>query len=373
MKYTPPSDDLLVAITYGSHLYGTSTPTSDHDFKAISLPPYRDLVLAKPLKVERYRFDVSGNPVGHNTTMPDNGYEAEHTPVQKFVHDFLSGQAYAVETVFAVLQGAHEKHMGPPGSVSARRAAHFVTLCGYLATEFVHRNVQGMVGFAMKQTFDYVRRGERLNLAKEVLTVLNEILAPTAFEASSIRLDTVWEHRDLDVTDKTAVETLTVLDEIVKRTGLEIGSAENNNKKIRTLKLNGREYLETTTLVHLQNAVQKLVSQYGDRSSAAAETDVDWKSLSHAMRVYQQVIEYLQTGFIVFPRPNTDDLLQIKQGKQPLEEVKDRLRSLDDHVQEMMASSELPEVDEAFRARVDDMLFNWLHTLYQPENSELKP
>lgn len=315
------------------------------------MPSYRDLILAKPLKVERFRFDVDGTPVGDSTTMPDNGYEAEHTPLQKFVHDYLSGQAYAVETVYAVLQGAHEEHLDAPTSRGSRRAHHFVTLARTLATEFVHRNVQGMVGFAMKQTFDYVRRGERLNSARAVMVAIEALLDETHHEGWITRLDT-------------PLGAGTIFDELVKLTGLEVGSTENNNKLMRTLKLNGREYLETTTLLHFKGAVEKLIGQYGDRSTKASETDVDWKSLSHATRVYQQVIELLETGFITFPRSNAVNLLAIKQGERSLDSVKELLRDLDDQVQEALLTTTLPEVDEVFRARVDDMLFTWIEDLY---------
>lgn len=355
MRYNPGHPNILTAITYGSHLYGTSTPTSDHDFKAVTLPAYRDLILNKTLHVERYRFDVNGDPVGHQTPMGDNGYEAEHTPVQKFVHDYLGGQAYAVELVHAVMQGFHVQHVSGP------LVKHFEALCETLAKDYLHKNVNGMVGFAMKQTFDYVRRGERLNAAKAVMVVLEDLLerwAAGGNDKLKVRLDTQWSNPPM----------VTVLDEIVARTGLEVGSSVNNNKVMRTLKLNGREYLETTTLIHVANAVEKLIDGYGERSTKASETDVDWKSLSHAVRVYQQVLELLEFGMITFPRPNAANLLKIRRGELPLESVKDLLRELDDQVNEAVEATALPPADDAMRAEVDDMLLSWLlkayHELY---------
>ncbi len=370
MEYKPPVDNLLAAVTYGSHLYGTSTPTSDHDFKAVYLPSMSDLILAKSPKVLRFRFDAQGNPVGDSETMPANGYEAEHMPIQKFVHDFLGGQAYAVEMVFAVVQGAHLKHAPTLCTRESRRVFEFEALCHNLAKNYVHKNVNGMVGFAVKQTFDYVRRGERLNSARAVLAVLvdtldNFVKGSTAdgskLEPSKVRLDTTCffirpgSH---------AVDEQTILDHVARETGLEIGETSNQNKKMRTLKLNGREYLETTTLPHLISSVEKLCEQYGDRSTRAAKEDVDWKSLSHAVRVYQQVIELLETGFITFPRPNAKFLLEVKSGEIEIEAVKELLGQLDDRVQELVDGSTLPAVDDAFRERVEEMLVDWLFNQY---------
>lgn len=359
MKYSGKTENLLTVITYGSHLYGTNGPNSDYDFKAVTLPPYRQLILGQQLRVDRERYAEDGTPVGEHENMPANGWESELTPVQKFVHDFLGGQAYAMELVFAVVQGAHEAHLPPPATAESKRWHRFADLCRVLAKEFQHQNVNGMVGFAVKQTFDYVRRGERYNMACSVLAVVDDLLARyrANFQPSTIpalRLDTLWANPPEQ----------RVLDEIVQRTGLEVGETLNHNKTMRTLKLNGREYLETTNVEHFRGAVQKLADQYGERSTKAAETDVDWKSLSHAVRVYQQVIEYLEHGFITFPRPNAVTLKAIKMGQMPLASVKDLLRDLDDNVQEMLASSELPTGTE-LRAKLDDLLFDWLGREYQ--------
>ena len=367
MIYDPIGvDNMLVAITYGSHLYGTSTPSSDHDFKVVTLPAYRDLILSKSLRTERFRFDALGMPVGDHSTMPANGYEAEHTPVQKFVHDYLGGQAYAVELVYAVRQGFHVKHLGRQHAAvdEAIRFRQFERLCNTLATEFTHQNVNGMVGFAVKQTFDYVRRGERLNTAREVLKWTKEVQRAWASE------------QHLGGAAQPGKQEICRLDSPMPGTGgsvllflatmakVEVGSTVNKDKGLLTLKLNGRDYLETTAVTHFKVAVEKLIEQYGDRSTKAAETDVDWKSLSHAVRVYQQVLELLENNVITFPRPNADELLKIRQAGYSLETVKDLLRGLDDEVLESVAASTLPVVDDAFRRRADDYLYAWLNGLY---------
>lgn len=368
MIYNPQVDNLVVAVTYGSHLYGTSTPTSDHDFKAVYLPSLEDLILAKAPKVLRFRFDKDGNTVGESESMPDNGYEAEHTPVQKFVHDYLGGQAYAVETVFAVIQGAHLKHLPPVGTLGSRRGCAFEALCHKLVKQYTHRNVNGMVGFAVKQTFDYVHRGQRLNAAKAVLDTLKRSLefftANGENQPNLIRLDSPVSYMKCEDGAEPEMVTETLLDSVARETVLELGSTVNNGRKMRTLKLNGREYLETTTLPHLINAVEKLCDQYGERSTRASETDVDWKSLSHAVRVYQQVIELLNTGFVTFPRPNAAELLEIKSGKVALADVKDLLAGLDDEVNALLKVSTLPEVNDAFRASVEADLQQWLKRQY---------
>lgn len=364
MQYNPQNIDNLVAcITYGSHLYGTNTDTSDHDFKVIVLPELRDLILGKTLQVQRFRFDPTGQPVDDHTTMPANGYEAEHISVHKLVSDYIGGQAYAVEVIFAVLQGFHKEHLGRSNADprEAARAEAFEKLCKHLATKFKHRNVNGMIGFAMKQTFDYVRRGERFALACKVLEAADKIHQLLKHNPTPTRLDTMVTY--VGPTDDNII-THTVLDEIVLRTGLEKGQTINRDKTFSTLKLNGREYLETTTLGHFCTAVEALIDSYGERSTRAAETDVDWKSLSHAVRVYQQVNEYFETGFITFPRQNAKDLLKIKSGQRDIEWVTGLLRDLDDLTTENSDACGLSMPDALMKRAVDADLYDWLCGLY---------
>lgn len=346
MNYDPQHTNVLASVTYGSKLYGTSTPTSDDDFKTVYLPSKKNMMLGKPLKVLKFRFDASGKPIGDDSlSMPDNGYEAEHTPVQKFVNDWLGGQAYAVETVFAVLQGYADAHYGN------EHKSKFVELCEVLVKDFRIKNLQGMTGFAQKQVFDYIRRGERLNFAKAVLKEIHFMQDEFFKEAKGPRLDTKYKDKF-------------VLDYIADSTGLKIGQSTSQNSVMRTLELNGRQYLDTTTLVDLERAVQKLVDQYGERSTKASETDVDWKSLSHALRVYQQVIELLETGTIVFPRHNSEFLLSVKQGHVPLEDVKNILRELDDEVTLKLEASTLPDSTQELKSKLDVVMYDWLEQVY---------
>jgi hypothetical protein len=335
----------LAKITYGSHLYGTSTPSSDFDFKIITLPAFKDLLLGKKLPVLRFKYDCNGNRISSDSAMPDRGYETENIPVQKFVHDYLNGQAYAVEIVFAVVKNCQNDA--------------FTELCNTLSTKFIHGNLQGMTGFANKQVFDYIKRGERLNGVNKILNEINKIdLKLNAQGIKNIHLNTVININNL------SNEIYTVLDVLASNALISIIELENNNKVSRALEVNGRAYSETTSLCHFKTAIQKLISSYGERSTKASESDVDWKSLSHAVRVYEQVLELLNSEKIAFPRPNADYLREIKLGIQSFAEVKTYLVELDDKVNTALLNTTLPKVDTAFIADTEDALFSWLKQFY---------
>ena len=337
---------------YGSRLYGTSTPTSDTDNKVIYIPELDDLLLGKKPRITKTRVDADGNKVPDDASMPDGGVETEYIPLQQFVYDFVHGQTYAVEVAWAYVSNREGRALNP---IYLALPDEFIW---ELVNQFGNSDVYSMVSFAMKQTLDYVNRGDRLNDARKVLEALRD-KADRWKEPYVLRLDTMWN----------GLANEQVLDVLARETDLKIGSSTNNNKTMRTLELNGRSYLETTTLEHLITLVKKKVSEYGERTNKAAETDVDFKSLSHAVRVYQQAIELLDTGKMTFPRPNVEFLLEIKQGRGDLEAVKQLLRDLDAEVKAKMETSTVrkrtPQLEEASQR----WLLEWLRTFYALDGS----
>jgi len=336
--------DILFNVTYGSKLYGTSTLNSDTDVKVVYLPDINDVLLGKRMPAFKKRFDATGNPLLDSAVMPANGVETEYITFQTFVRDFVAGQTYAVEVAWAL----YNVEMLGCTPMSKRE----LELLRELVQRFSNADVYSMVSFAQKQTFDYVHRGARLNEATNVKIALIEAILAYSQTEITPRLDSIMRNG------------MTVLDVIAKSTGLKTSVSVNNNKSQRTLELNGRSYLESTRLDHILEQVQKLVDKYGERTTAAAKDSVDFKSLSHAVRVYQQSIELLDTGKITFPRPNVQELLEIKQGSADLEVVKAKLLELDAEVQAKMLTSTMRKLTPELRVEAEQWLVQALRELY---------
>lgn len=343
--------DVLFQVTYGSRLYGTNTPTSDTDLKSVFLPAIDDLLLGRKLGTSKTRVHSDGSPVPDKSSMPDNGVEHEYFPLQTFVRDFVQGQTYALEMAWAVLAN------GPDGHTL--QAAREYELMVELVEKFGNREVYSMVSFAMKQTFDYVKRGERLEQARKLLDVL-EFWSATLDDLENMDPGSYMKKR----LDTVLPEGEKLLHTVAREAGLELGTSVNNNHTFETLKLNGREYLETTDLKQLELAVSKLVSEYGERTNRAAKEVVDYKSLSHAVRVYEQALELLDTGKLTFPRPNANYLRSVKQGLVPLEEVKARLLELDEEVLAKQESSTQRRKTPELVAASEEWLLKKLRQLY---------
>jgi len=89
------------------------------------------------------------------------------------------------------------------------------------------------------------------------------------------------------------------------------------------------------------------MAAYGQRAIQAERHEgVDWKALSHAVRVGREAVELFCTGRIVFPLPYADHLLGIKRGALPYTVVADEIEHLLDEVAAAAAGSSLPAVPD---------------------------
>lgn len=331
----------FLTITSGSKLFGTSTPTSDTDVKMIYLPSHASLILGYPLKVTKLKLDANGNKISDDEKMPDNGTETEYIPLQKFVRDFVQGQTYAVEIAFGYLSQPEVD-------------LHTMTFIQEMVEKFTNADVLAMTRFADKQTFDYVKRGERFNIAKNILAALDKVISTDPL--ALYRLDS--RVRSGEYTGQL------VLDMISTLTGLPIGGSINSNKTLRTLELNSRQYLETTSITHIRGLVVKQMQAYGDRTRETATKEVDFKSLSHAVRVYQQAIELLDTSKITFPRPNAPALLAIKKGQVSIKTVREILANLEVEVALKLKTTKLQPHSEELDTACEFWLLEKLSHIY---------
>ncbi len=353
-RYNSPVPGTLSILTHGSHLYGTNTETSDHDFKIIYLPDLPTILLSYRPKTFRFRHDKDGVVVADREQMTAGGSEAEVIPVQSFINDYLGGRAYAMEIVYAQLQKAWYIHRPDGGK---QQWVGFNQLCSILHTYCAHQNITEMLGFASKQTMDYVQRAQRLQQAEKILAeleALREDVKRVHGQTTPLKLNSVFREK-------------TLYRWLAEKTGIEIGETYVNDCKRATLKLNGREYLTTMAVSHFRNALMTLVKSYGERVRAVANSEVEWKSMYHAIRTYEQIIEYLETQWITYPRPNVQELMAIKNGLVPFEEVRTKFEAYDRKVQELLATTKLPKVDDYFRQQVEAKVKLILLQLYRKQ------
>lgn len=312
---------MLFSVLTGSHLYGTSTPASDFDYKAVCLPSLDDLLMN--VKLTNRKEKPEG--VGASDKMLAGETETEYLPLQVFLDDVFAGQTYAVEVVFAVLQGKCE--FGDFVSVDARQM--LLAAMRDLANRYLTRDVKKMMGYAVGQAKNYGVKADRhatFALAYKLLCELD--VSDHEVEFSSKRLS------DVDLTQLLALP-------YVKMTTIK--NAKGGYEDAPALEVCGKTFPLTNKVATVAQSLNLTLQEYGHRVKQFSGSGADYKALSHALRVAEQAVELVTTGKLVFPRPNAALLLEVKNGKHDVNEVLAKFEQMFETLDEEVKVSRLPE------------------------------
>ncbi len=312
--------NLIVEIRFGSHLYGTDTPQSDLDVKGVYIPDARDILLqlVKPLIA-----DQREKAVGEKNTAVDVDREAYS--LQRYLELLCEGQTVALDMLFA----PDCAMITPPTAVWNEVRT--------LAPKLITKRSAAFVRYCQQQASKYGIRGSRIAAARHVLDLLRQ--AKTASGAAA----------KLEV----AREALFAMEPVEHVALYDVEQA--SGKAITTLEVCGRKILFTTSLETATGIVQRVLDEYGKRAFLAERNEgVDWKALSHALRVGYEAVELLSTGRITFPRPEAEHLKAVKLGQLPYREIGAEIETQLAMVVAAEQASKLPETPDYMA--VDDLV-----------------
>lgn len=281
----------ILEVKFGSHLYGTNTPESDLDLKAIFLPTARQIVMG-------------GFNKSINTSRPKQPFERNHKDdvdmeafsLDRFVDLLTQGQTVALDMLFAPLG-------------MCRYASSDIWMFSELYNnriELLNRNVNSFVGYAKQQAAKYGLKGFRVSALR----------ATTEFFGTLPLHDRLRDHKD-------ALEAFVASHAGDSSNAIRFSLGSGPNGEPETLFECCDKKVSLNAAVKYGKAIfDKMFQAYGHRALLAEKNEgVDWKALSHAVRVNHEAIELLQTAQITFPRPERALLLQIKTGQLPYKQV----------------------------------------------------
>lgn len=303
----------LLRILHGSHLYGTSTPASDLDYKGVFLPSGEDILLQKVPSV----IDKGTGSQDQKNTKDD--VDDQSFNLQKFLKLIVSGDTVGTELLFAPPEFVE---VDSPEMETIRANKHLL----------LNRQCKGFVGYCQRQAAKYGIKGSRMAAVRDILTVLHNVREAFGGKTKLADRHETWEKFCEDHE----------FSEIIEIRG-------GGNKDVRHLSVCDRKIPYTSTVDNAFEVYAKVYENYGDRARAAMHNEgIDWKAISHAVRVARQTIELLETGHITFPRPDAAELLDIKLGKRDFEsDVAPLLEGLVQQVEETAARSQLPEESDS--------------------------
>ena len=283
---------------FGSHLYGTSTPESDVDFKEIYVPHARDILTGN---VKEHMSKNTNNTSSKNTK---DDVDHELYSLKYFFKLAADGETVALDMLHT-----------PPSLVVKSDLPDVWKYIQDNRSRFYTTNMKSYLGYVRKQASKYGVKGSRLAVLRQALKRSNE-----------------WGQ----YFDNGAVIRLSHMKNVLP-VGEFASWVETENEKTGKqtfYNLLDRKFQDTLTNKEFNAILVKLEENYGERArKAEANEGIDWKALSHACRGGLQLLEIYKTGDLVYPLQDAPFILDVKFGKHTFKTVQEFLEDIVDQVE----------------------------------------
>jgi len=196
-----------------------------------------------------------------------------------------------------------------------------------LAPRLFSRRTTGFVGYCRQQARKYGVKGERLSAVRLALDGLRDI---EARHGSNEKLEVAAE----EVAALAAAHPLLNVVQLPEASGFLATYFD----------VAGKKAIFSASIKAARSMAENLYNEFGDRTRAAETNQgVDWKAMSHAVRIARQAVEFLETRHVTFPRPEAAHLLAIKRGQVPYLEVGEEIETLLEAVERAALNCDLPD------------------------------
>lgn len=307
-------------IKCGSHLYGTSTPASDEDFKSVFIPDAADILLQRGKPVIQNNQTAKPKISGQRNEPGDVDNEA--FALHRFLGLLSEGQTIALDMLFAP-DWAFVGDVDPLWPEIRANRSRLIS----------SRAASSFVGYCKTQANKFGVRGSRANAVRAIVGWFDEAIAKHGqnaklFEAADT-LEGFIADRKLDHTSI-----------------IEIHHREQINP-VTHLECCNRKTPFFNSLKDCRAIYFRVLSEYGARAlMAESNNGIDWKALSHAVRVGKEAIEFMNTGWITFPLVDAAHILAIKKGEIDYKLVAAEIDQLLAEVEAAHMSTSLPETSD---------------------------
>ena len=295
---------LLAKTIYGSHLYGTSGPDSDRDFKAVYLPDLRDCLLSRVKPV--YQENTKQGE-GRNTA---EDVDVETFSLQNFLQLASQGQTIALDMLHA------------PDSALLASSPTWEHLRAN-RSRFYTKHMDSFVGYARTMANKYSIKMSRVTEGERVLKHLTDTPNP-----GSTRMGEIWES--------------------LPKGEFAVKGEDPTNRQDdkRYYEVCGRRMQPTITVTYAIGIIQNVCNEYGARVRRLMSGEaIEFKSLSHAFRAGFQLREIYKKGDLTFPLAEAEFLKKVKYGTYHYynDHLGDKLDALMAELEALSAASPYPE------------------------------
>lgn len=308
----------IVQIRFGSHLYGTSTPASDIDYKAVFVPPARDILL------QRVRQTINNKrPKQTGEKNVAGEIDEEAFALHRYLSLLAEGQTVALDILFAPRWAMVSDPLPLWGEIVANRH------------RIVTRRAASFLGYCRTQANRYGIRGSRVHAVRSIVEWFDAAISERGHLA---KLIDAADDLPIFIAEKRLEHTQII--------GIPHPSRPD---PVPHLECCNRKVPFFSSLKDARAVYARLLDEYGARALMAEKNEgVDWKALSHAVRVGHEAMELLTTGEIAFPLRNAEHVLAVKLGALPYARVATEIEGLLERVAQAESNSvlrELPDLD----------------------------
>jgi predicted nucleotidyltransferase len=287
---------VIVFMEFGSRLYGTATPESDSDFKGVFMPSSDEILLGNA------QNSLHGNVSDGSAT------DTELYSLHYFIKLACQGQTVAFDMLHA-----------PPQNLLANSPVWLEIISN--RHKFYSKKMNAFTGYAKQQAMKYGEKGDRLRTIREICDLLRGIQPDQRFGILEKKIGNM-KHVHVDF----------------------------NRNGVMEFDICGKKIQETIYRDEACKILQYMIDQYGDRAKSAADNNgIDWKAVSHAVRVMLEVKQLFAEKTITFPLRDAQLITDIKSGRYDYPKVESIITGLFSEVELLAGASGLPdEVDRNF-------------------------
>lgn len=295
--------NVLVKAIAGSHLFGTNTERSDTDYKGVYMPSLESCIAGE---VKHSINHSTNNEVGTRNNSTD--VDTEFYSVQKFFKMLEEGQTVALELLFTPNELIVEKSPLWDKIVANR-------------DKLIHRNIKAFIGYARQQADKYGLLGSKANEIDKMIAILDKFN----------QYDTIKLYKD-------------ELHYIMPTNHCKFETIINKGVEYTYLVVNGKKFDIRSSIRDVKERLLDMSMVYGDRARQAMNNEnIDWKAVSHAIRVCYQGIELLETGKINLPLKNAEQIKKVKNAELTFAQSNDLLVELFNTLNQRYLTTNLPE------------------------------
>lgn len=302
---------IIMKAVAGSHLFGTDGPNSDRDYKGVYLPDGESILLGNyPETIQQ----SSGDPLGKNSK---DDVDIELYSVTKFLKMVSKGDTAALELLFT------------PDHLILERTSEWDYILSK-RNELLSSQVSAMIGYARQQANKYGIKGSRMG---ELNTFISAMKTAEKLDLGP-KLKHCWEYITKAVNSLDHVHLIT------------LKTIREESGEIPAIDVLGKKFDHNVRFDYMMPILKRIYKNYGQRAREAKNNNgIDWKALSHALRVCRQGIELLETGSITLPLEELDRevVKAVKAGVMNYKKVAHILKHNLNLLEEARNSSTLPE------------------------------